>query len=87
MDEAQVAMWAKIDKVLEEYFLSAFQTLAIKKFIKDKVANPECQHVERARQWLFLRLNNRVVPKLLHPRQMGCPDIVPGLPLKGWWER
>lgn len=27
------------------------------------------------------------MPAEYHPRQLGCPDLVPGLPLKGWWDR
>lgn len=27
------------------------------------------------------------MPVEYHPRQLGCPDLVPGLPLKGWWQR
>ena len=33
-------MWEKIDAILKDYYLSCFQTLACKKFIKDKVGNP-----------------------------------------------
>lgn len=40
-DPATAAMWEKIDTILKEYYLSNFQTLACKKFIKDKVGNPE----------------------------------------------
>jgi len=71
--------------VLEDYFLNQFQLLAIKKFIRDKIANPKCENVDRARNWLFMRLNGRLMPTIYHPRQLGCPDIVPGLTQKGWW--
>ena len=27
------------------------------------------------------------IPKQYHPRQLGCPDLVPGLSLQGWWPR
>lgn len=27
------------------------------------------------------------MPEKYHPRQMGCCDLVPGLSLRGWWER
>lgn len=39
VDPATAAMWAKIDSILKEYYLSNFQTLACKKFIKDKVGD------------------------------------------------
>lgn len=34
-----------------------------------------------------MRINGQHLPKNYHPRQLGCPDLVPGLSLKGWWER
>jgi len=40
-DEASKAMWGKIEVVLKENYLTAFQMLACKKFIKDKVGNPK----------------------------------------------
>jgi len=57
MDEAQTKLWTKIDEVLREYLLNDFQKLAVKKFIKDKVGNPECTAVERVREWLFMKMN------------------------------
>lgn len=27
------------------------------------------------------------MPEKYHPRQLGCPDLVPGLSLRGFWER
>ena len=34
-----------------------------------------------------MKLNGTKLPKEYHPRQLGCPDLVPGLSLKGWWQR
>ena len=34
-----------------------------------------------------MRLNGKKLPEVYHPRQLGCPDLVPGLSLKAWWER
>ena len=72
---------------MKEYHLTAFQALAVKKFIKTKIGNPDDKSVDRLRAWLFMRLNGHKLPEKYHPRQLGCPDLVPGLPLKGWWER
>ena len=57
------AMWGKIDEILKEYYLSKFQTLACKKFIKDKVGKPDNDNVKRCREWLFMRLNGRKMPE------------------------
>jgi hypothetical protein len=80
-------MWAKIDSLLAEYYLTPFQTLACKKFLKDKVANPEDKSVSRLREWVLMRLSGQKMPKVYHPRQLGCPDLVPGLSLRAWWSR
>lgn len=57
MDKDQQVMWERIEKVLEEYYLSPFQILACKKFIKDKIGNPNDTTVDRARKWLFMKVN------------------------------
>ena len=57
MSPEQKDIWDKIDVLLKEYYLTAFQTLAAKKFIKDKVANPEDKSVDRCREWILMRLS------------------------------
>ena len=49
MTEGEQKMWDKINEVLKEYHLTAFQALAVRKFIKDKVANPDDKTVDRLR--------------------------------------
>ena len=34
-----------------------------------------------------MRINGKKLPDKYHPRQLGCPDLVPGLSLKAWWDR
>ena len=41
LSDAEKQLWEKIDGVLKEYHLTAFQQLAARKFIKDKVGNPK----------------------------------------------
>ncbi len=72
---------------MKEHYLSNLQTAAALKFINDKVFNPNDETVERLRQWFVMKINGKRMPDVYHPRQLGCPDLVPGLPLKGWWER
>ena len=67
-DPATAAMWAKIDEILKDYYLTSFATVACKKFIKDKVGNPQNQDVDRCRNWLFMKLNGRRLPEQYHPR-------------------
>ena len=49
LTEEQVKMWDKIDAWLKEFYLTPFQTVACKKFLKDKVANPDDHTVDRCR--------------------------------------
>jgi hypothetical protein len=80
-------LWEKINGVLKEYHLTAFQKLACQKFIKDKIGNQNDKTVDRLREWLYMRVNGKKLPAKYHPRQLGCPDLVPGLSLKPWWDR
>ena len=68
LSEEQTVMWDKIEVLLKEYYLTAFQTLACKKFIKDKVANPEDKTVSRCRDWMLMKLSGKSLPKEYHPR-------------------
>ena len=85
IDEDQEKLWKKIDDLLKDYHLTSFSKVACKKFIKDKVGNPENRQVDRLRDWIFMRLNGQRIPEKHHPRQLGCPDLVPGLSIQGWW--
>ena len=76
----------KIEDLLSEYHLSRFQNVACMKFIKDKVGNPNCDSVKRLRDWLFMRLNGKKLPEVYHKRQLGCPDLVPGMTVKPLWD-
>lgn len=55
--------------------------------MKVKIGDPNNKNVDRAREWIFMRLNGKKLPDLYHLRQLGCPDLVPGLTIKPWWER
>lgn len=80
-------MWEQIEQVLKPYFLSNFQKFAVQKFIKDQIGDPENKTVERARDWLFMKLNGSRMPKYYDEHQLGCPDVCPGITIQGWWER
>lgn len=51
------------------------------------MANPNVASVSRLRDWMLMKLSGQPMPKKYHPRQLGCPDLVPGLTLQGWWPR
>ena len=87
IDEKEKQLWAKIDKILDEYYINEFQRVALHKFIKVKISNTESEECQRVRDWLFMRVNGVKLPKEYHQRQLGWPDLVPGISIKGWWER
>jgi hypothetical protein len=41
---------------------------AAKKFIQDKVCNPDDSSVERLRAWIFMKINGKKLPDKYHPR-------------------
>ena len=86
-DEDSKKLWTKIDEILDQYYVSEFQRMALHKFIKVKISDNESDECYRAREWLFLKVNGVKLPKDYHKRQLGCPDLVPGITIKGWWER
>lgn len=68
VDESEQKLWVKINDILKEYHLSEFQKVACRKFIKDKIGNPDNKNVERLREWLFMRINGHKMPEKYHPR-------------------
>lgn len=84
-ESTENTLFTRINEILEEYHLGGLQRAGIMKFIKEKIADPENTSVMRVRTWLLNRINNKPNPHP-HPRQIGCPDIVPGLRASPWWD-
>mmetsp|Transcript_24638 Transcript_24638/g.21862 ORF Transcript_24638/g.21862 Transcript_24638/m.21862 type:complete len:103 (+) Transcript_24638:1-309(+) len=76
-DEVEKKLWAKIDEILNSYYINEFQRMALHKFIKVKISESESDECLRAREWLFMKIKGVKLPKEYHPRQLGCPDLVP----------
>lgn len=75
----------KLSEFFDEYFLNGIARLAAMKFIKDKLGNREDSNVDRLRRWVIAKINNKKPPPI-HPRQAGCPEIIPGLRASPWWD-
>ena len=75
----------KLNSFFDDYCLNSLQRAAALNFIKEKVANPEDSSVARVREWLLAQLNSRRIPPV-HERQIGCPEIIPGLRAHPWWD-
>ena len=77
---------SRLNSIFTEYMLSEVQSLAAFKFIKDKVGDKECKDVDNLRKWVIMKINMRTYPDYINKLQLGCPDIVPGLTMKAWWD-
>jgi aspartate beta-hydroxylase len=84
-DDAERGLMSKIDSVLTDYHLNALQKMAALRFIKEKVADQSCDSVQHVRSWLLHKVNAKPIAPP-HPRQLGCPDLVPGLRAQEWWD-
>ena len=77
---------SKLSKIFTEYMLSEVQCLAAFKFIKDKVGDKNCKEVDNLRKWVLMKINNKPYPSNINKLQLGCPDLVPGITMKAWWD-
>ena len=75
----------RIGEILTEYHLNPLQRAATMKFIKEKVGDQSCISVNHIRTWLLSKINNKVI-RPPNPRQIGCPDVMPGLRAHPWWD-
>lgn len=83
-DSSETLLITRLDEILSEYHLNGLQKAAAMKFIKEKIADANCPDVARARFWLLNKINKKqMIPP--HERQIGCPDVVPGLRAHPWW--
>jgi len=73
-----------LNAFFQEHHLNAFQALAVQKFLRANIADKTNHSVDRIRDWLFAKLNNKICPAS-DPMQSGCPEIIPGLRAKPFW--
>jgi len=85
-DEASQRLWGKVVGVLEEFHLSPFAMAAAKKWVR-LMGDPSNTYLDRVREWLLLRVNNRARAPPADPWQRGCPDICPRLRAQPFWAR
>jgi aspartate beta-hydroxylase len=83
-DSQEKKLFTKLNEIFQDHLLSELQSLAAFKFIKDKFLNKETKDAENLKQWVLMKINNKKAP---HDKwQLGCPDIVPGLSIRNFWE-
>ncbi|OMJ90838.1 hypothetical protein SteCoe_6707 [Stentor coeruleus] len=84
-DSSETLLFTRMNEILSEYHLNGLQKAAAMKFIKEKIADANCTEVARVRFWLLNKINKKqMIPP--HERQIGCPDIVPGIRASPWWD-
>lgn len=75
----------KLKCLFNEYFLTDMQSLGAFKFIKDQFVN-EKKDTDRLKKWILMKINNKNILEWAHQMQLGCPDLVPGLSIKNFWD-
>ena len=80
-DERGRAVRERISSVLDEYGLSQLGRTVVAVHLR-KVDEPD---YDRFRGWWFAKLNGRRVEPA-DPRQRGCPERLPGLRSKPFWD-
>jgi aspartate beta-hydroxylase len=85
-DDFKNSIWyKKLTELFQDYFLTDVLSLAAFKYIREKIIN-KSSDAERVIKWVMMRVNNKSLPDVYHERQLGCPDLVPGLTIKPFWE-
>ena len=85
VDFKDTILYERLMKLFKEYLLSEMTSLAAFKFIKDKFTS-EKKDCPNLIKWILMKINNKLLPDIYDKNQLGCPDIVPGLTIKGFWE-
>lgn len=86
IDFQNTPLYKKLIELFDEYLLSELQRLAAFKFIKDVFTDTKRQDCNNLKQWLLMKVNNKIHPINVHKMQLGCTDVVPGLRIQPWWD-
>ncbi len=84
-NEKENILFDKLKGLFSEYLLSDIQSLAAFKFIKDQFSQDN-KETERLKKWVLMKINNKSIPEGAHQMQLGCPDLVPCLTVKNFWD-
>lgn len=85
-DFKQTLLYKRLNELFTDYMLSEIQCLAAFKFIKDKFMNNNSKDCENLKKWILMKINHKSIPEVYDKMQLGCPDLVPGLRIKNFWE-
>lgn len=75
-----------MERVLDDYFVVGLHRAGAKKFIKDRIGNPDDEECARIRRWFMLRMNGKVWEHGM-PLRCRAPDNVPELRSHPVWPR
>jgi aspartate beta-hydroxylase len=85
VDFKETVLYERLTELFKDYFLSDIQSLAAFKYIREKIIN-KSKDGEHVTKWVMMRVNNKALPDIYDKMQLGCPDLVPGLTIKPFWE-
>jgi aspartate beta-hydroxylase len=85
-DDFKQSIWyQRLTELFKDYFLSDVLSLAAFKYIREKLLN-KSKDAERAMKWVLMKVNNKTLPDIYDKFQLGCPDLVPNLTIKPFWD-
>lgn len=86
-EEASDRVWASVDKVLDEWFVTGMHRAGAQKFIKDRIcAEKGAVDCARVRKWLLLRMNKRTWDHG-HPLMCRTAENVPDVRCMHVWPK
>lgn len=85
-EDKEKIIFSKLGLLFQDYLLSEVQSIAVFKYIKDIFLYKDSKHSDHVKQWVLMKVNNKSLPLIYDKNQIGCPDLVPGLTIKSFWD-
>jgi len=85
-EDKEKLLLSKLGLLFQDYLLSEVQSLAVFKYIKDIFLNKDYKDSIHVKQWVLMKINNKLLPPIYDKNQVGCPDLVPGLTIRSFWD-
>jgi aspartate beta-hydroxylase len=78
-------LYQRLSELFKDYFLSDVLSLAAFSYIREKIIS-KSKDAEHVIKWVMMRVNKKSLPDVYDKNQLGCPDLVPGLTIKPFWD-
>ncbi len=85
-DDKEKLLFSKLGLLFQDYLLSEMQCLAVFKYIKDVFLKKGSDDSSHVKLWILMKINKKALPQVYDKNQVGCPDLVPGLTIRSFWD-